>query len=275
MSASQTTEELPRYSEKELTQSEVDTPAFESPSDLVIGIDFGTTFTGVAYGHTATVYGDPKRVAEGIVIVKTWPSVSNHYAEKTPSIIAYNEKPATWGGKVRPEHQPQVAHFKLGLQEDVGFHYQSQSTPNKISILSNYLNLPYWKHPALPEKSAVDYAADYLTCVMQHVTEKVLPSHFGNLFLQNQQVSYVLTVPAIWSEKAKALTREAAVRAGIPEKKLTLITEPEAAALYCLSLGDVVDLQTGDRFLVCDAGGGTVVSFPTSTASDGSGSHLL
>jgi hypothetical protein len=42
-------------------------------------------------------------------------------------------------------------------------------------------------------------------------------------------------------------------------RKLMLITEPEAAALACATLCDEVDLREGDRFLVCDAGGGTVV----------------
>jgi len=82
--------------------------------------------------------------------------------------------------------------------------------------------------------------------------------------LQNQQISYVITVPAIWSDKAKDLTRQAAIAAGILGKKLTLITEPEAAALFCASLCQEVDLQEGDRFLICDAGGGTVVCSPVS-----------
>src|SRR5579864_3174404 len=41
-----------------------------------------------------------------------------------------------------------------------------------------------------------------------------------------------------------------------------LITEPEAAALYCATLCRQVDLKVGNRFLICDAGGGTVVCIP-------------
>jgi molecular chaperone DnaK (HSP70) len=72
-------------------------------------------------------------------------------------------------------------------------------------------------------------------------------------------MSYIITVPAIWSDMAKNLTRKAASRAGFPDDKITLITEPEAAALYCATNSLEVDLYDGDRFLVCDAGGGTVV----------------
>ena len=57
---------------------------------------------------------------------------------------------------------------------------------------------------------AVDYAGDYLTRINQYVTQEVLPSRFGERFLQNQKISYVVTVPAIWSDKAKQQTRQAA-----------------------------------------------------------------
>jgi len=73
------------------------------------------------------------------------------------------------------------------------------------------------------------------------------------------RIAYVITVPAIWKDSAKALTRQAAEQAGIPKKDLDLVTEPEAAALYCATLCVEADLQDGDRFIVCDAGGGTVV----------------
>ena len=112
------------------------------------------------------------------------------------------------------------------------------------------------------------FSTDYLTRVVHHLTKEVLPSRYGESFLQNQQISYVITVPAIWSDKAKDLTRQAAIAAGIPRKKLTLITEPEAAALFCASLCQEVDLKEGDRFLICDAGGGTVVRPPSQPISD-------
>jgi hypothetical protein len=38
-----------------------------------------------------------------------------------------------------------------------------------------------------------------------------------------------------------------------------MVTEPEAAALYCATICEELELEAGDRFVVCDAGGGTVV----------------
>lgn len=232
--------------------------SLESKSDFVIGIDFGTTYTGVAFAHSGNITGDDAaRIAENVDVIKQWPNTQGAFSEKTPTVIAYHKDPPTWGGNVRPRDDPQVAYFKLGLQPNVGAHYLLRSVHNPQSSLP-FLD-PNWKHPKLPNKTAVDFAADYLTCVHKYVKEVYFPKQFGNVFLQNQQISYVITVPAIWKDSAKSLTRQAAVRAGIPERKLELITEPEAAALYCATMCREVDLNDGDCFMICDAGGGTVV----------------
>lgn len=243
-----------------------DIPTSWTPSsDLIIGVDFGTTFTGVAYAHAAglgpiTSEAEMRRAAEKVSVIRTWPSRSNQYVEKTPSILAYNRNPPLWGGNVRPHDEPQIAHFKLGLQEDIiGHYYSEQLGPaHDKPTLGGYLLSHNWRHPKLPDMTAVDYSRDYLHSINEYVTKEILPTRFGARFLQNQSLSYVITVPAIWSDKAKQETRQAAQAAGIDRSALTLITEPEAAALYCATLCDEVDLEPGDRFMICDAGGGTV-----------------
>lgn len=167
-------------------------------------------------------------------VIKTWPGSSSLFAENTPTIIAYNTNPPTWGWNVRPRDELVVSNFILGLQRNVGAHYLIPPLHNPPSALQ-FLD-PNWRHPRLPEKTAVDYAADYLTCVHRYVREVFFPSRFGKEFLQTRQISYVITVPSVWENSAKALTRQAAVRAGIPERKLELITEPEAAAWYCAAV---------------------------------------
>ena len=237
-------------------------------SDLIIGIDFGTTFTGVAYICSGGISKTPsltelENVVDRISVIKTWPSQMNSVTDKTPSVLAYNKDPPIWGWNVKPTDDPQIAYFKLGLQEDVLSLYQHHSlqTLNAGSALGGYLSDSNWRHPELPEMRSVDYAIDFLSSINRFIKEEILPNRYGNVFLQNQKLSYVLTVPAIWSDKAKELTRTAAVRAGIGSQNLTLITEPEAAALYCATLCKELDLEPGDRFMICDAGGGTVVCF--------------
>jgi len=49
---------------------------------------------------------------------------------------------------------------------------------------------------------------------------------------------------------------------GVDGKGIRLISEPEAAAVYTLKAIQPNNLSVGDSFVVCDAGGGTVVCFP-------------
>ena len=240
------------------------------PSELVIGVDFGTTYTGVAYAISSSITRErfsPRTLAEAealiekVRMIKTWPNAAQQTAEKTPTLLGYEDgKMVTWGAKVKSNHKTQIAiaHFKLGLHEHVGRHYGNESS-NSTSLLGGFLRNPNWRHESLPNKSAIDFTTEYLTAIRKYVTEKILPSHYGKTYLHSQRISYALTVPAIWSDKAKELTRQAAMQAGISANNLVLISEPEDAALYCATMCTEVDLKDGDRFLVCDAGGGTVV----------------
>lgn len=230
----------------------------ESQTDFIISIDFGTTYTGVAFIRVTDESGkkpDLQRVVEKMEIFKAWPNQTQYYAEKIPTVLAYNHDPPKWGQSVRPQDEPQIAHFKLGLQTGAGAHYGEGGAASTLAFLD-----PNWKNP-VPNKKPVDFAADFLTCLHRYIKDIALPGRYGETFLKDLQISYVITVPAIWKDSAKALTRQAAERAGIPPRRLELVTEPEAAALYCATICREVDLSDGDRFMVCDAGGGTVVTY--------------
>jgi len=234
---------------------------YESQADLVVGIDFGTTFSGVAFALTANIINikDKSKIIDQVHVIKTWPG--DGLADKVPSVISYAGTPPSWGFRVKASDEKRVAHFKLGLQKDVQSHYSPPLTNPKASALGGYLSDHNWRHPLLPTKKPVDFASDYLTGIYNYVSNESLDRHYGQDFLQRQQVSYVITVPAIWGDEARELTRQAAVNAGIQRRKLMLITEPEAAALYCSSMCKRQQrLKVGDRFLICDAGGGTVVN---------------
>lgn len=65
------------------------------------------------------------------------------------------------------------------------------------------------------------------------------------------------------SDRAKAKMRQAAVQAGLissldPLDRLMITSEPEAGALYCEKYCKEANMSEGDRFMICDAGGGTV-----------------
>jgi len=106
-------------------------------------------------------------------------------------------------------------------------------------------------------KTAVQAAADYLVNLKEHVLEQV-EQRFGDELFATTKVEFVLTVPAVWSDAAKDATMKAAELAGMNENdNLSMITEPEAAALYALKTVSGVSTKEGDVWIVCDAGGGT------------------
>lgn len=109
---------------------------------------------------------------------------------------------------------------------------------------------------ALPSGSGVStetLVIDYLTALRKHV-QYVLDKKYTKAVMKIP-INYIITVPAVWSPMAQAKTRSCAESAGMGRgDSLHIISEPEAAAVYALD--GMTDLNEGDTFVVCDAGGG-------------------
>ncbi|WP_328738959.1 Hsp70 family protein [Streptomyces erythrochromogenes] len=108
-----------------------------------------------------------------------------------------------------------------------------------------------------PER-AVPLIAAYLRRLRGAALDRIVG---GGGFLESD-IRWCLTVPAIWEPEERNLMREAARQAGFPahdRNRLILVTEPEAATVYCAQdaaagIGGLGSLAT----LVVDCGGGTV-----------------
>lgn len=110
--------------------------------------------------------------------------------------------------------------------------------------------------------AAIDYLREVNKYTCAQITSTVAPSFSGH------SVQYVLTVPATWINQDNLALREMAVEAGLIEKldpkdRLLVINEAHAAALFCEREYCVTDKGTsklfkGQRYLLCDAGGGTI-----------------
>jgi hypothetical protein len=151
--------------------------------------------------------------------------------------------------------------IEWGWKSKMGMETPSASKYIQISQYKPYLDenlvITPWKNIV----SVPDAISDYLYSFHEYAAEKIL-QEFGPSY-SRKSFRYCLTVPAMWSDKAKDVMRRAAIRAKLiteadhPER-LMLVSEPEAAALYCEQTCKQYDLMDGDRFLICDAGGGTV-----------------
>jgi hypothetical protein len=143
---------------------------------------------------------------------------------------------------------PRIQSFKLDLVPEGKKH-------RKTALLADHHDR---RRMPLPHRvSANKVVIDYLHALFEHIP-KVLKDQFGPA-LDSMTFQYVITVPAVWAEKAKAQTRTCAEKAGFGRASdIQIISEPEAAALHVMTRGHPPFSRVDDTIVICDAGGGTV-----------------
>ncbi|XP_065815547.1 heat shock 70 kDa protein 12A isoform X2 [Labrus bergylta] len=203
---------------------------------VVVAIDFGTTSSGYAYAFT--------KEPECIHTMRRWeggdPGVSN---QKTPTTILLtpDRKFHSFGYAARDFYHdldPSDSKHWLYLEK---FKMKLHTTAN-LSIDTDL-------HAANGKRvKALDIFA-YALAFFKEQALKELSDQTGGDF-DNNDVRWVITVPAIWKMPAKQFMREAAYKSGLvprenPEQ-LIIALEPEAASIYCrkLRLHQMVDLDS-------------------------------
>lgn len=216
---------------------------------MSISIDFGTTFSGVAYGSSRIAGGQVQQILH-------WPGSLETF-RKVPTTLLYDDKGQVlaWGleaknaspfpGAVKCEW------FKLFLEP--------HALRDESTIDPRLPQLPVGKRP-------VDLIIDFLYCMWEYAKEQIHREIGAVADLDSADVW--LTVPAAWDAKGCELMREAAITAGLVHSsragdrdwrdRLRIITEPEAAAVHCAHLTNLHKLKPSQTFMICDAGGGTV-----------------
>ncbi|KAG8624350.1 hypothetical protein KVT40_007417 [Elsinoe batatas] len=219
-----------------------------SKAQLIVGIDFGTTFSGVAFAFATNT-----EAKEDIIV--EWPGAGTQTKQKIPTVLYYDQHQQVvgWGPDIADALAP-TGYPKPGVQKVEWFKLQLMMSGNTYI---DPINLP----PLPPGKSEIDVAADYLFKLRQAM-RNYLQKTLGEVFTREERnIRYFLTVPAIWNDAGKAATRAAAIQAGFlrdeNDNRLTLITEPEAAAMFCSKTG-LLNLKIHDAVLIVDCGGGTV-----------------
>ncbi|KAI9231271.1 MAG: hypothetical protein BYD32DRAFT_431215 [Podila humilis] len=222
---------------------------------VLVSVDFGTTFSGCAYAYIPQDT-TPKLISE-------WPNQTMYYA-KTPTVSFYKKN----GGKYEMSAWGGDSKLKKGMQKSEYIHLYKFKTH-----LDETADLPPWKSPI----TVPDAIADYLKAFHEYAAGEI-EQQLAKRYTR-ERFRYCLTVPAMWSDKAKGVMRRAAIQAGMIKKndkedRLMLVSEPEAAALYCERRCNEYDLTHGDRFLICDAGGGTVDLIVYDIAESAEGRNL-
>ncbi|KAL4730235.1 hypothetical protein ACLX1H_002268 [Fusarium chlamydosporum] len=217
---------------------------------VVIGIDFGTTFSGVAWAHS--------REPDDIEIVTCWDSEYNHCSdvEKAPTqlYLDKNGQDVKWGYGIPLDKEP-LKWFKL-------LPLEAADLPAEVAISTQLQEARRLKNQA--GKEPIEIIASFLRKLWDHSIESIRRAMGADL-LKRSKLQVVITLPAIWPPYAQQRMKQAAQQSGILDGRsagptnLQFISEPEAAALATIrDMGKRSTVQTGDTIVVCDAGGGTV-----------------
>lgn len=214
---------------------------------LFLNFTNGSRYSGAAWATAADFESGQ------INLITSWPGTGREEG-KTPTEIFYEDGCLMWGYAIPPDADP-IRWFKLLLlrEEDV---------PPELKD-SEFL-LRARKALGESKKTATDLIADYLGALWRHILDTIHKAR-GSSVLEALTFHVVITVPAIWKDYARQDMKEAARKSGILDSRpagpttLAFAPEPEAAALASLCESGR-SINAGDVFVICDAGGGTVVS---------------
>lgn len=194
---------------------------------IILGVDYGTTYTGVSY------VASDKTSIDDIDVYRSWPGhgrpVEGNW--KTPTVIAYGVENKgsrnLWGYEVKPG---MISCSWTKLMLDNSAETAEFDDPSLRAMTgSAAFHLP-------PGKDARMVCQDFLTEVYRFVA-KDLENRMTPAVFAMTPIECYLTIPAIWTDQARAATREAAIAAGFgsrPFDSIHMIPEPEAAALATL-----------------------------------------
>ena len=175
---------------------------------------------GIAYIHTS----EPDFT--NIQVIKSWPGVVGNF-EKAPTEISYTGDSSVWGYEIHPGTERSSC-FKLLLDaKATGTQFDSPGLTAGDG--------PYTKTRLPAGKSAPVVTTDYLRHLYNHLMNTLQQKLTKTI--DNTPIQFVLTTPAIWSHEAQCTTCEAAKAAGFTSREgdtLSMVSEPEAAASYCL-----------------------------------------
>ncbi|PNP79568.1 hypothetical protein FNYG_07184 [Fusarium nygamai] len=203
---------------------------------VVVGLDFGTTFSGISYAPLT------KNEAKSFY----W-TVNSSDSPKTPTKIKVLDP-----NKVE-NPETNIEWFKLSL-------------PHPEDLPSDVQNSPKFKELNVNRAAVGITAKDATAIYIKEIWKVFLEELQKNIPYPCIQLS--VTVPVVWPEDACRAMYEALNRAEILNENVVLapklLAEPEAAALAFFSESNYLEemntsrLKPGQTVLVCDCGGGTV-----------------
>ncbi|XP_076112735.1 heat shock 70 kDa protein 12B-like [Mytilus galloprovincialis] len=223
---------------------------------LVAAIDFGTTYSGYAFSLRHTYEKDPLKIHAN----QAWNAGGRQLLSlKTPTclLLDNNKKFVSFGYEAENEY----ANLAMdGDQDKYYYFYRFKMKLHNNKHITSDMAVEDITGRTLP---AIDVFSLSIRALKDHLLEELEKQGTG---LKVDEIKWVLTVPAIWSDSAKQFMRASAEKAEIPGERLLIALEPEAASIYCQHL-PIEKLQgartgfsmtkKGTKFMIIDLGGGT------------------
>ncbi|NWV74237.1 HS12B protein, partial [Dasyornis broadbenti] len=190
----------------------------------IVAVDFGTSYSGYCFS-----------LASGTDQIRQvyWGAEHGFKTPKTPTCILFNQKQefkyfgydAVMKYKSLPSSQADSWYFFQNFKMQL---YNTNITTDMKLKASNGKFLP-----------ALRVFSESLRYLKEHVLNTIKEASFQTVYDQ-EEITWVITVPAIWSPAAKQFMRLAAKEAGIISylysENLIIALEPEAASLWCKQL---------------------------------------
>ncbi|KAH3704788.1 heat shock 70 kDa protein 12A-like [Dreissena polymorpha] len=228
---------------------------------VVASIDFGTTFSGWAYSFTHENEMDPTDVK-----AKNW-NADQFISAKAPTCVLIE----SGGRKVEAfGYEAENRYAELASDDEHKDWYFFKKF--KMTLFINQGTIG--RSTMLEDETGKQLTAlTVFSLTIKHLQDDLFEALNLKMAggISRKDIHWVLTVPAIWNDSAKQFMRMAAREAGTEMGHLNLALEPEAASIYCChskitktqdsevaSIVNVSTFNAGTRYLVCDAGGGTV-----------------
>lgn len=207
---------------------------------LVVGVDFGMTHTGVAYG-----FGDSKASLEPRLLQSGWPGKEHAQVFKVPTIVVYEKKKKSLPSELTSYGFLSEQHNERYSPERIAF--------SKFKLCLDEKLIP----DSVSHKEVQRWYQDYLREIYSHVEEQ-LKSTYPKKW--KGKVEFVFSFPTQFTDEARQHFERVIKAAGFGSceghQAFVTLRESQAAAI-CASREKSEELEVGQLMMVLDAGGGT------------------
>ncbi|KAH1348934.1 hypothetical protein KXX14_002897 [Aspergillus fumigatus] len=241
----------------------------QQPRQFIVAVDFGTTFSAVAY--TVLRPGEDRTMVDihQISCISLYPGSGEKergLTTEVPTETCYplNARPRQADSAEAMDVDPPA---RSGANISLGRITRSKLLLDKTDYTRELREQLQATAENLTElgiiNDSMDLIVDFSSHLLAHTKAQLISLH---MFNDNDSVEWVLCVPVVWRRRAVRKMQDALIEASRRSlfgrtisnsvENLYIVSEPEAAAAHVLA--STREVKAGDTFMVLDAGGGTV-----------------